>query len=525
MRKTLLFKLAATLTIAALILASCTNSATDPAPAEPQGTLRYDTVPFAGTARSTGNVFDKLIYYAHDDDYNYYVFLLGHVNRVPIAFRQAVIFDGITPITIGYSRTNATLESIMSSLTTAIEHSVTTGYSVGAGGSVAVKGAPFGMGVTATATFSAEFSRQFGTTRSNSNTFETTIQRMVEETDSIEVTIVMHGEPPGLYRYTLFGTTDVFYVLITNRQRTSVVEEYFAVSARGNLAWGVDFEPDLAGNFGRTAMGSLLVFPEMELSDLPEPSLDVQPELIPPQQPAPVPTFNLDSGTLTGPTSVILQSNGGDIHFTMSSNGTPPPDPTASSPLFTGPIFLAQNPDADVLYIIRAFVVMPGMLDSPVVEGRFAMSREALVTDFRTSFRTGLFVQNTSNANEQRRGVLHIGTGNNHSTRSPYREFVTSDFDIERLRDEGYTHFDIILSWHSSRGHRVFVHPNHINENQVVDAGSWLNFNNNRGNTPGWTERTISRLPLDDYNNRFTFSFTGGNFFLGYTMVRVVAQR
>jgi len=75
-----------------------------------QPTLRYQAVPLAGG----GGALANLVYYAYSDYRNYYLFVLGHVNRVPIAFRDAIIFDGVTPITVGFERSELTEESVKS---------------------------------------------------------------------------------------------------------------------------------------------------------------------------------------------------------------------------------------------------------------------------------------------------------------------------------------------------------------------------------------------------------------------------
>jgi hypothetical protein len=66
-----------------------------------------------------------------------------------------------------------------------------------------------------------------------------------------------HGQPSGKYRYSLFCTTDVYYVLIINEEEEiEIVTDYIAICARpASYAWGVDYEPDFSGNFGKTAAG------------------------------------------------------------------------------------------------------------------------------------------------------------------------------------------------------------------------------------------------------------------------------
>jgi hypothetical protein len=91
-----------------------------------------------------------------------------------------------------------------------------------------------------------------------------------EESFSISTTIGDKGELPGRYRYSLFATTDVYYALKLNRIRAKV-DEFTVVCARPDPSWGVDYEPDPEGDFGKTADGDLLEIPELDYNSLPGP--------------------------------------------------------------------------------------------------------------------------------------------------------------------------------------------------------------------------------------------------------------
>ena len=109
-------------------------------------------------------------------------------------------------------------------------------------------------------------------TRSVTNTYTTTSSWSSQETDSYQTTIGNNDEPSGKYRFSLFATTDVYYVLVTNRERTQVTQAYTAVCARlQSLGWGLDYEPDMNGSFAKTGGGDLLKIPAIVLSKLPDP--------------------------------------------------------------------------------------------------------------------------------------------------------------------------------------------------------------------------------------------------------------
>ena len=77
---------------------------------------------------------------------------------------------------------------------------------------------------------------------------------------------------PGKYRFSLFATVDVHYILVTNRAKTQVIEAYTAMCMRPqSSAWGIDYEPDISGSFAKTADGNFLEIPAIVLSQLPDP--------------------------------------------------------------------------------------------------------------------------------------------------------------------------------------------------------------------------------------------------------------
>ena len=123
MKKQFLKRAAVIALLLIITLAACDNPASGSNPADgntPKATERYETVPYDGKsadrAASAVNTLDKLVYSAYDDEHYYYLFLLGHVNRVPLAYRPAIQYDGRTPITIGYSSSNVTEETISHSV-------------------------------------------------------------------------------------------------------------------------------------------------------------------------------------------------------------------------------------------------------------------------------------------------------------------------------------------------------------------------------------------------------------------------
>jgi len=247
---------------------------------------RYETVPYVSSSSKTSDGIqkiggiDNLVFCDYDDNYNYYFFVLGHINSAPLAYRPAVYYNGVTPITVEYSSSNVTQTSIRNSVTEAFEHSVTQSYTTTWGNEMGVSvGLNIGGLLSAiTANFKASYRHSWGgsdgtsttDSRSFSNTYETSSSKAEEIKDAISVTIGNNGEPTGLYRYSLFSTTDVYFIVITDRAKTRIIEANVVFCARPTQFWALDYEPEIGGSFGKTASGELLQIPDINISQLPD---------------------------------------------------------------------------------------------------------------------------------------------------------------------------------------------------------------------------------------------------------------
>ena len=250
------------------VFVGCQRSEIDSIPSG-EATLRYQTVPFG----NSNAVLDNLKFYTYDDEYNYYFFVLGHINYVPLAYREAVFFNGVTPLTISFSTADVTQTTIRNSVTTASNHSITTRSSInwsneiGAKASISAKWARF------EASYRHSWGGSQGTditdSRSFSNTYETSLTTTQEWRDTRTFTIGNNNEPAGSYRLALFSTTDVYFVVVTDKARTRIVDAHTVFSARRPQFWEIDFDPVRGGTFGRTASGELLEIPNIDASQLP----------------------------------------------------------------------------------------------------------------------------------------------------------------------------------------------------------------------------------------------------------------
>ena len=389
------------------------SSSSGSKPNNKSGTPRYETVPYtsASAGRAAG-LDDKLIYSAYDNDNNYYLFLLGHINNVPVAYRTAVEYNGVTPITIEYSKAEATEDSITKSSTVAIENSVTDTMKHSWELSVEIGFKVAGVGQKIIPKVGGEYGKETTEARSFSDSYETTMSKLSTEQDTISATIGTNGEPAGKYRYTYFGTSDIYYVLITDRAKTERVKGYYAVCTRSeSFRWAIDYEPDLKGSFGKTAGGDLLGLPALlTLNDLPDPEDDVEPGIIPTEQKAATPVASLASGAYIDAQSVTLSGGttpGAVIYYTVTGV-----TPTAASIKYTGnPIPIGTTTT------LKAVSIAEGFLDSDIMTETYTISK--------TKWSQTL-------------------TSNHKITDATYRaEYFTSDFNLSGLQAAGYRSFSV----------------------------------------------------------------------------------
>ena len=486
---------------------------------------RYVTVP-VNSSRSIAGA-DNLLYSTHDSDYNYYVFLLGHIDLVPVAYREPVIYNGITNVIARYEKSNATQESISQSVTSAFQHCIsnktTTNFGVVAKASVGIGW----LSSSVKTSYENEVINEESSTRSFEDTWGTAYTRITQYSDTLEMIIGNNNEPQGKYRYSLFYTTDVFFVVKTDRAKTQVVDSYTAFCARPESgAWGIDYEPDLGGNFGRTASGSLLQIPLVSLSSLPDlidnlpPPVNNLPPLIVLNKVA-TPFAGTPAGLYTAKLGIVLNSEteGAVIYYT--TNGT---TPTTSSPVYVTPIPVSVDTT------IKAIAVKLGMTDSDEFTAKYEFV--ALKTEFTQTIRPGVGLSGSD-----------IGIGK--SLYDPNYDQFTTDFDILRLKTEGYINLEIhysanVLSkkpfsfggssWSSNLFDNLYYHfflghdntqnlNGHVGYNYFILPKSWS------------LRSHASTVSLSNYDNLLTIrshalgGSNGLNAYIGETTIRVIAKK
>ncbi|MDR0684276.1 MAG: chitobiase/beta-hexosaminidase C-terminal domain-containing protein [Spirochaetaceae bacterium] len=385
-------------------------------------TIRYEPVPLSNGP--------QLLDSAMDEYYFYYIFLLGHINHMPLTSRTAVVFDGVTPVTIEYSNQNITETSIGNSVSTAQEYSVTKSSSYTLGWSFSwglndhyMEGAvyPFVMsyGLETEITTSTDIMEG----RSIANTYETLRTESIGHTDTISFTVGEHGEPPGKYRFSRFATCDVYAVIVTNH--TYITQEaYLSYSARKNSDenshWKIDYDPDLNGTFGKTALGDLLKAPGNSVYfSTPVKSLNDMSALAR----AATPEADMLSDSYETSVTVTLSCATEDASIYYTTDGSRPR--AENGRLYTGAITLSTS------CTLKASAIADGVFYSDVMEVSYTVKPFVLQTGWKYFVLTGTSLRVDSGQPVEERVNL----------KNDYPSF--RNFDLAKLKAAGYKYIKL----------------------------------------------------------------------------------
>jgi hypothetical protein len=280
------FGFAVVLTAAIVILAGCelgTNSDTG------GDTGRYETVSVSTASRAAdgGNPGYVLVNSGYKGDTYYYLYYLGYVKNTPIAYRPSLYYDGTTPITITFEKSDVTEETITESTERTKEFTSTVHVGLKATVGAEAEGGVIFTKAKVTASIEAEVSHEWANMTSTSNTLETARMEAEGLTDGFSVTIGDHGEAEGSYRYALFSITDAYVLYEVPKGSADAQTATFTTCARANTyTWAMDFEPGKTPVFGKTGAGDLFEIPDIDFTTVDAPTEEMEDELEPPPPPS-----------------------------------------------------------------------------------------------------------------------------------------------------------------------------------------------------------------------------------------------
>lgn len=225
----------------------------------------------------------SLEYSFTDGLFDFWYFYMGTIDYAPISSTTPRRFNGQTPITMSFSTTVVTEESISSSNSVAISNTTSLtrtsetirGVRNSIGIEIGIKDL-FSFGIN---TGYRYFRETHSSTQGNAQTFSladtftsaTSWAQSVTETDTI--TIGAHGEAAGYYRFSLFTTKDVFIVVAYDKIRGEFIYE-FQTFARPDYFF-LDIEFNESANFAQRHCTNWMVFDDTLLEDLPAPEFDI----------------------------------------------------------------------------------------------------------------------------------------------------------------------------------------------------------------------------------------------------------
>jgi uncharacterized repeat protein (TIGR02543 family) len=223
-----------------------------------------------------------------DGEYNYYLIDIGAISYTYIGdIFSAQHYNGFSPITVSMTEMNET--TISQAITSTVAHTVTisntSGETLGIEESLKLT-------VPYTAEFSVKVNGGWNWSSTNANTAMAQTATSVSEVQRFANSITTgttfggHGEPNGWYRYAMYATSKVYFMITTSAATRELVSWETLVAA-GAMVSHLDYSPD--GIFDNSPVaGKTIDLDEEYLSNLAPPAMTTPPMV------------TLAGGTITG---------------------------------------------------------------------------------------------------------------------------------------------------------------------------------------------------------------------------------
>jgi hypothetical protein len=308
--------LAALIVAVSISLAGCENPSGSGGYDPTKGTERYVTVPVRSIPKVNRAVGDSDSYVLassgidEDAGVHYYLYYLGYVKSVPIAYKTAYGYDGTTPITITFEKNWVNEETITESTTQTKEKTTSVNASSTVTAGVEAEAGILFASVKTSLSIAATLGTEVATAVSTSNTLETAQAKANGESESISATIGEHGEAPGTYRYALFGVTDVYCTFAVDPESREILSANYTTCARASTyAWGIDFDPSEIAEFGKNGEGGLLEIPDIDFTTVEAPTDILEGEPEPPPPDTVDAEVRIDFGNIIGGATAVAGDN------------------------------------------------------------------------------------------------------------------------------------------------------------------------------------------------------------------------
>jgi uncharacterized repeat protein (TIGR02543 family) len=167
------------------------------------------------------------------DGKNYYLIDVGYIENTYVSTFMLCHYNGVTPIALSKTTFNSTTltealtETVTESITVSDTQNVTVGVEVGWKKAFPIAG-------EFSAKLNAEWSGSWTNSSTTTRSKETSVSRAETEAEQFTVafTVGEHGEQAGYYRYALYATSDVYFVVTTSADNQTLLGWETVVCAR-----------------------------------------------------------------------------------------------------------------------------------------------------------------------------------------------------------------------------------------------------------------------------------------------------
>ena len=226
------------------------------------------------TAASTASPFVLDSY--TDGTKNYYLIDVGYVRNMFVSKIMEAAYNGMTPISV--SKTTISTSTVTEALTETISESITvsdtqsgkTGISIEAAW---VKKFPIVGKFSAKLNVYGEWTGSWTNSKTSSKSSETSVSKTESLAESLTTSVIIgeHGEPAGNYRYALYATSDVYFIISTSMDNQSLLSWDTVVCAR-NSSYTPHWDYSADGIFDNSPDGKEITFAEDFYRNLAKPT-------------------------------------------------------------------------------------------------------------------------------------------------------------------------------------------------------------------------------------------------------------
>jgi hypothetical protein len=246
-------------------------------PSSSSGVTFYS--PVRAVPVSASNSGEPEIFYSWTDgSKNHYVIYAGHIDKVFVSEIGIVHYNGIP---MKFRKTTTTSNTLTTSMTETVSNSIIISNSSELKTTLdaAVKARvkliyTFSVGLKLEETISKSV-----TTANSTKTELTTIDSKTEsESTKLSFEIGKNGEPSGHYRYALFATTDVYFVISTDLNNEELLSwDVVSCVREGTYVPWWEYSPD--GKFDNSPIGNQIEFADDFYRNLPKPTIVYYPKV------------------------------------------------------------------------------------------------------------------------------------------------------------------------------------------------------------------------------------------------------